>query len=283
VGGPGVTRPRPAFAAIRTGHGPVMPELPDVEGFRRYWSRYMTGERVRRVEVPTPAIVRNRRWSTLASALKGRSFARPDRHGKWMIARTDGPILLLHFGMTGGLHWSGGGPEGRHRHDRLIVVTGSGEMRYRNMRMLGGAWVARDDRELEGITGSLGPDAAELGPGELASLLEGRRGGAKATLMNQRVVAGIGNELSDEILWRARIHPARHVNTLGPSKRGELAEVTSRVLAQSSKHGRIPREEGWLEEQRGSRDARCPRCGRRLRRSRIAGRTSYWCPRCQRP
>src|SRR5215212_2390690 len=106
-------------------------------------------------EVPTPAIVRNRRPSTLARALKGRSFARPDRHGKWMIARTDGPILLLHFGMTGGLQWSGDGPDGRHRHDRLIVVTGNGEMRYRNMRMLGGAWVARDDRELDGITGSL--------------------------------------------------------------------------------------------------------------------------------
>jgi len=260
-----------------------MPELPDVQGFRRYWSRYMTGERVRRIEVPTPAILRNRRASTLRRALAGRRFARPDRHGKWMLAPTDGPTLLLHFGMTGGLHWSANAGEARHRHDRLIVITGSGEMRYRNMRMLGGAWLARDERELNGIVGSLGPDAAELDPDELAALFDGRRGGAKATLMNQRVLAGIGNELSDEILWRARIHPARRINALGPRKRMELARVTRNVLAESSRHGRIPRESGWLEEQRGTRDPRCPRHNGPLRRSRIAGRTSYWCPRCQRP
>jgi formamidopyrimidine-DNA glycosylase len=260
-----------------------MPELPDVEGFRRYWSRYMTGERVRRVEVPAPAIVRNRSAQALQRALSGRRFEHPDRHGKWMIAATDGPTLLLHFGMTGGLRWSGQKGEVRHRHDRLIVVIRNGEMRYRNMRMLGGAWLARDERELSDIIGPLGPDAAELGADELMDLLAGRRGGIKATLMNQRVVAGIGNELSDEILWRARIHPGRAIRDLGSRKQGELALTTVEVLAESNRHGRIPGEPGWLEEQRGRRDARCPRCGRPLRRSRIAGRTSYWCPRCQRP
>jgi formamidopyrimidine-DNA glycosylase len=260
-----------------------MPELPDVEGYRRYWSRYMTDQTVRRIEVPTPAIVRNRSVSGLGRSLVGRRFDRPNRHGKWMIAPTDGPALLLHYGMTGALRWSGRGAEGRHRHDRLIVVTGDGEMRYRNMRMLGGAWLARDEHELDGIVGPLGPDAADLDSQELAALLDGRRGGAKATLMNQRVVAGIGNELSDEILWRARIHPARRLDSLSPSKRAELARVTEDVLNESSRHGRIPREPGWLEEQRGLREAHCPRGHGRLRRSRVAGRTSYWCPRCQRP
>jgi len=259
-----------------------MPELPDVEGFRRYWSRYMTGERVRRVEVPKPAIVRNRSAAALGRALAGRRFERPDRHGKWMIAATDGPILLLHFGMTGGLHWSAQTGDGWHRHDRLIFVTPNGEMRYRNMRMLGGAWLARDGRELEGIVGSLGPDAADLDADELEALLDGRRGGVKATLMNQRVVAGIGNELSDEILWQARIHPGRAVRELSSRRRAELARIAVEVLTESNRHGRIPRNPGWLEEQRGRRDARCPRCGRQFRRSRIAGRTSYWCPRCQR-
>jgi formamidopyrimidine-DNA glycosylase len=259
-----------------------MPELPDVEGFRRYWSRYMSGERVQRVEAPKPAIVRNRTAQALGRALAGRRFERPDRHGKWMIAATDGPTLLLHFGMTGGLHWSRGDGEHRHRHDRLVLVTRDGEMRYRNMRMLGGAWLARDERELDDIVGSLGPDAAEMDPDELEAVLDGRRGGVKATLMNQRVIAGIGNELSDEIVWRARIHPARSLAALGLGKRRELAAVTADVLAASNRHGRIPRESGWLEEQRGRRDARCPRCGRPFRRSRIVGRTSYWCPRCQR-
>src|ERR671932_814365 len=113
-----------------------------------------------------------------------------------MVAPTDAPILHLHFVITGGLHLSGQTGEGRHRHDRLIVVTPHGEMRYRNMRMLGGAWLARDERELDGIVGSLGPDAADLEADELVSILHGRRGGVKAALMNQRILAGIGNELS---------------------------------------------------------------------------------------
>jgi formamidopyrimidine-DNA glycosylase len=260
-----------------------VPELPDVEGFRRYWSRYMPGKTVRGVEVRTPAIVRNRHSASLRRSLSGRRLGRPDRRGKWLLASTDGPTLLLHFGMTGALHWSARSTAERHRHDRLVVVTGAGEMRYRNMRMLGGVWLARGDRELDEIVGSLGPDAAALDTAELKRLLEGRRGGVKATLMNQRILAGIGNELSDEILWRAKVHPAERVDRLSARKRDRVASAVQDVIAESVPRARIPREAGWLEEHRGSRDARCPRCRSALRRSTIAGRTSYWCPRCQRP
>ena len=258
-----------------------MPELPDVEGFRRYWSRYAVGRRVRDVRVPAPAIVRNRSAPGLARALEGRRFATPRRHGKWLFAPTEGPTLVLHFGMTGALKWSRGSAP-HHRHDRIILSLDGGELRYRNMRMLGGAWLARDDCELERITGPLGPDAARLDRKEFEDLLAGRRGGVKATLMNQRVVAGIGNELSDEILWRARVHPARPIPSLNERRRGALYRALRRVLDASMRRGRIPRERGWLESQRGRADARCPRCRRELRRSKIAGRTSYWCSRCQR-
>jgi formamidopyrimidine-DNA glycosylase len=259
-----------------------MPELPDVEGYRRYWARYAAGRRVRGVEVPAPAIVRNRTSRGLGRALKGRRFGTPGRRGKWLFAHTDGPTVAIHFGMTGRLQWSGRGARSRHRHDRLIFRLDGGELRYRNMRMLGGVWVARDERELERITGRLGPDAAELDRDELEMLLDERRGGIKATLMNQRLLAGIGNELSDEILWRARIHPSRPIPRLNRRKRSGLHQAMHRVLADSVRHGRIPRKRGWLESQRGLRDPSCPRCGRGLRRTKIAGRTSYWCPRCQR-
>jgi formamidopyrimidine-DNA glycosylase len=260
-----------------------VPELPDVEGYRRYWSRYMPGERVRGVSVPTPAIVRNRRPDSLRRSLSRRRLGHPDRRGKWLLAPTDGPTLLLHFGMTGALDWTSRSDSVRHRHDRLILVAGAGEIRYRNMRMLGGVWLARNDGELEEIIGALGPDAGRLEQEDLNRLLQGRRGGIKATLMNQRIVAGIGNELSDEILWRARVHPAHRVNDLSSRKLDLVAAAVRAVIAESVPHGRIPREPGWLEEHRGSRGVGCPRCGRTMRRSRIAGRTSYWCPRCQRP
>jgi formamidopyrimidine-DNA glycosylase len=219
----------------------------------------------------------------LDRALRGRRFGPPKRHGKWLFAPTDGPTLIIHFGMTGGLVWSGVAGRGRHRHDRLILGLDGGELRYRNMRMLGGAWLARDPGELERVVGPLGPDATELHDDALERVMRGRRGGIKAMLMNQRLVAGIGNELSDEILWRARLHPARAVATIRASERRRLHRALREVLQESIRHGRIPREEGWLESQRGLRNARCPRCRRALRRSRIAGRTAYWCPRCQSP
>ena len=273
---------RIGFGSGSEGHSMPVPELPDVEGFRRYWSRYAKGKRVRQVDVPKPAIARNRSAAGLARELRGRRLGAPDRQGKWMLAPTDGPTLALHFGMTGGLVWSGRAAERRHRHDRLILVLDDGELRYRNMRMLGGAWLARDEGELSAILGQLGPDAARLDCEAFDRLLERRRGGIKAALMDQRLIAGIGNELSDEILWRARIHPSRKIASLRRRQRGALHRAMREVLESSMRRGRIPRERGWLEEQRGRRDARCPRCGTRLRRSKIAGRTSYWCPRCQR-
>jgi formamidopyrimidine-DNA glycosylase len=258
-----------------------VPELPDVEGYRRYWTRYAVGRRVAEVDVPNPAILRNRTVASVRRALRGRRFGDASRRGKWLLAPTDGVTLLLHFGMTGLLVWRGGDDPKRHRHDRLVFRFADGELSYRNMRMLGGAWVARDERELDRLVGDLGPDAADLDRERLEELLAGRRGGIKATLMNQRLVAGIGNELSDEILWRAKVHPGRGIATLERRELGALQREMQQVITASMRHGRIPRERSWLEGQRGRRDARCPRCHTELRRSRIAGRTSYWCPRCQ--
>jgi formamidopyrimidine-DNA glycosylase len=259
-----------------------MPELPDVEGFRRYMSRHAAGRRVKGVRVPAADVVRNTSAQGLARALKGRKLSVPRRHGKWLLAPTDGPILILHFGMTGGLHWTGS-PDGEDRHDRVIFELDGGELRYRNMRKLGGVWLARDEEGVEGVIGNLGPDAAELSGDEFDELLRGRRGGIKATLMNQRLIAGIGNELSDEILWQARIRPSTRITRLSKRRRAVLYEAMDDVLRESMRRGRIPRHRSWLTSQRGQREPTCPRCGGRIKRTPVAGRTSYWCPRCQRP
>jgi formamidopyrimidine-DNA glycosylase len=100
--------------------------------------------------------------------------------------------------------------------------------------------------------------------------------------MNQRVIAGIGNELSDEVLWQARLDPRRSVRTLRPRDLDRLHRTMMDVIAISNRRGLIPRRRGWLTSQRRLRDPRCPRCDRRLRRQPVAGRTAYYCPRCQR-
>jgi formamidopyrimidine-DNA glycosylase len=149
------------------------------------------------------------------------------------------------------------------------------------MRKLGGVWLARDEPELRAITGRLGPDAAQIDREAFDELLADRRGAIKPALMNQKLFAGVGNELSDEILWHARLHPRRPVSSLEAAERTRLFEALRKVVAESSRRGRIPREPGWLTASRGHRDASCPRCRARVRRETVGGRTAYWCPRCQ--
>ena len=191
-----------------------MPELPDVEGFRRYFARYGTGKEIEGVDVLDPVLLRNATPQALAHALKGRRFERASRHGKWMIAETGGPAVLLHFGMTGLMHWSRD-PGDRHVHDRLVFRFDDGELRYRNMRRFGGAWLARDERERESLIGQLGPDAMDVDRDEFRELLSHRRGQLKPALMDQTLIAGLGNLLVDEILWRARINPRAYLPECG--------------------------------------------------------------------
>ncbi|MCA1727117.1 MAG: hypothetical protein LC722_05540 [Actinobacteria bacterium] len=109
-----------------------MPELPDVEHLRRRWEAHAPGARSLRTVVTDPGILRNTEPAALDAAVRGERFEAPERLGKWLLARTTGPTIVLHFGMDGGLRWAESG-EGRHRHDRVIFETDRGEMRFRNM------------------------------------------------------------------------------------------------------------------------------------------------------
>jgi formamidopyrimidine-DNA glycosylase len=258
-----------------------VPELPDVEHFRQVFRRLAAGKRVESVWAD-PTILRNAAAPALGRALKGRRFEDPDRLGKWLIARTDGPALLLHFGMTGDLVWSGDEPA-RHRHDRLALrFAEGGELRYRNMRKLGGVWLAHDEEEIAGLLGALGPDALAVEGRVFAERLARRRGGVKAALMDQGFVAGVGNIMADEILWQARLHPRRPIEGMDPVERRRLFRVMQRVLRQATEHyDFMERERSWLTHVRGLAGAACPRCGTHLARTVAGGRTTYFCPRCQ--
>lgn len=261
-----------------------MPELPDVEGQRRYLARYGSGHRIESVRVLDSESLRNTSPQGLGRAIKGGRLADPRRHGKWLIAPVDGAELLMHFGMTGLLSYAAGGGEPHdHPHDRLVLRLDQGELRYRAMRKLGGVWLVPAGGSREEATGPLGPDALDVGADELAEMLSGRRGGIKSALMDQELIAGLGNLLSDEILWQVRIHPRADAGGLEPDEVAELAEVIREVLRASNRRHRVPPEEGWLTRARDDEDSSCPRCGAALESGTVNGRTSYWCPREQRP
>lgn len=258
-----------------------MPELPDVEGFRRYLRRHGAGRRIEEVHAEAD-IVRNTTPQGLGRALVGGRIGEPERHGKWLSCPVNGATLLLHFGMTGRLVWSGEEPD-RHPHDRMVLVLEGGELRYRDLRKLGGVWLVPRGREMEDVTGPLGPDAQRLDRGDLVKLLGRKRGGVKAALMDQRTVAGLGNLTVDEILWRAKVHPRRRIADLSEDDLGRIADRTEEVLRLSIERGLVPPDDSWLTGRRDQREPTCPRCGTALERVKAAGRTSVFCPRCQRP
>ena len=182
--------------------------------------------------------------------------------------------------MTGSLHWAGL-TQSRHRHDRVIFELDEGELRYRDMRKLRGIWLAQHRRAAEAAMGRQGPDALTVSRDELSAIARRHRGRLKPALMDQSVVAGLGNLLVDEILWQAGIHPLQPANRLSAERVDRVYDRMRSVLRQSIPTGRVPSRKGWLMSARGA-GGRCPRCGSALRSDVIGGRTTYWCPRCQR-
>jgi formamidopyrimidine-DNA glycosylase len=245
-----------------------------VEGYRRAGER-AAGRRIERVDVVDRTLLRGGR----PEAVEGERFGDFERHGKWLFAPAGEAEVLMHFGMTGRLDWE---PRraGRHVHDRIVFVCRGGELRYRNMRKFGGVWISKRGRER--VTGPLGPDATQVDGELFRELLARRRGGVKAVLMDQRLIAGLGNLMVDETLWRARIDPRVPVARLSRRRIDRLWEAMDEVVRESIPTGRVPPVEGWLTLARDLPERRCPRCGARLRRATVAGRTTYWCPREQR-
>ena len=258
-----------------------MPELPDVEGFRRGLADKLPGRRVRTVDVRDEGVLRNTTGRALARNLVDHTFGAPRRHGKWLILPTDGPVVMVHSGMTGQPYFAADGADERG-YERLVIGLDRGELRYADLRKLRGIWLAADDDEAAEVMGDQGPDALGLDLAGFRTALDGRRGALKPTLMDQSVIAGLGNLLVDEICWRAKVHPTRSISSLNGDLR-RLHAAMKRVLQTAVRHGRVPGLPRWLTRVRDDPDPSCPRCHSRLRRSRVGGRATVWCPNCQRP
>ncbi|MFH9106366.1 Fpg/Nei family DNA glycosylase [Streptomyces albus] len=258
-----------------------MPELPDVEGFRRVLAECAQGRTIRQVDVRDTGVLHGVGARRFADDLRGRRFTAPERHGKWLLAHTGGPTVAVHFGMTGRLVCARA-DEAPHPHDRvLFTLGGTRQLRYRDQRKLKGLWFA-DDPEAARMLDGQGPDALAVSRDGFGAVLTGRRGGLKAALTDQSLLAGLGNLLADEILWQARLHPSRATSSLTDEEGDVLYRAMRDVLHTSVRAAHVPPRDDWLT---GHRDAPgrapCPRCGTRLSSGRIAGRTTVWCPHCQ--
>lgn len=258
-----------------------MPELPEAERARLQLVRVL-GREIVAVDDRDTYVCRPHAPGEIAAALKGGRLTSAHRRGKTMWCETDhgdGPVLGLHLGMTGRIvvddDEAGDPPPARDSllGDRFIVqFADGGTLRLRDRRRLGRAVL---DPNLSG----LGPDALEIDRGEFRDRVGGGSAPIKARLMNQAVIAGLGNLLVDEILWQARLHPLRAAGDLSDTELDELRRAVRAAVRRSIKRGGA--HTGDLNPFR-RQGGRCPRCGSELARDRVGGRSTWWCPSEQR-
>ncbi|MET0146794.1 MAG: DNA-formamidopyrimidine glycosylase family protein [Ilumatobacteraceae bacterium] len=254
-----------------------MPELPDAAGYRRLLARSL--HRIEHVDLNDPEVLRNADRDALDAAVGHQDVRSVERRGKWLVVRVDPSALLIHLGMTGELVLAAR-HEALDRADRA-TLHGDVDIRLRDRRRLGGIWLAADADEIGAITGPLGADAARLTLNQLRAGVGQRRMAIKTALTDQAAIAGLGNTLSDEILWVARLHPQTRADALSPEQLTGLHAALRDVVRRAARAGAIPRTPGWLTSQRGVPTPICPRCHGTLRRSHVAGRAALWCPLCQ--
>jgi formamidopyrimidine-DNA glycosylase len=217
--------------------------------------------------------------------LPGLSFTAARRRGKLLLLDTEGPTFGMRFGMTGGLLL-----DGLAGIDRLQYGPGNYENKWIRTSVIfadGGALLLHDPRRLGRVSIDpdeevLGPDALSLTLGQLTRALNSRVAGGgpplKARLLDQTKIAGIGNLLADEMLWRAAIDPNRPSASLTDAERRRLHKHLRTTLDQLFERGGSHTGDHMVERHPGGH---CPRDGHAFFRATIGGRTTYWCPKHQ--
>ncbi|TKC99102.1 Fpg/Nei family DNA glycosylase [Polyangium fumosum] len=270
-----------------------MPELPEVEHQARALRRLLEGARIERAEADaTPVLKGKTTPATFAAGLAGRSFCGIERVGKLLLLSFDaGTGLACHLGMTG--RWrarAAGDAPPRHGRARLVLQDGR-VLDYVDVRMLGRLQIVPRDT-FATLASSLGPDPLRdgLDAQRLGARIAGTSRPIKNVLLDQSVLAGLGNIQVTEALFRARVHPSRAADALTPAEIEALADgILATIMHTLAVHERDD-EIIYLSDRTdapnpflvyGRVGEPCPRCGAPIRTLTIAGRTSPHCARCQ--
>jgi len=259
-----------------------MPELPDVEVFRRYMDRTSLHKKITGLEVERERVLQNITPSGLKKKLKGHRFVRTRRHGKHIFACVDEEFwIMFHFGMTGFFKYFKRAQE-KPSHTRILFhFKNSYHLAYDNQRMLGKVQVVEDAGDFV-RKNNLGEDARDVSLRAFQKLIQGRRGSIKTSLMNQSLIAGIGNIYSDEILFQTKIHPKTPVKKLDQNQIKKMYQSMNQVFNTAIEKKVNPDEfpDDWLIPHRGEEES-CPRCGGKIEKIKVNNRGTYFCSKCQ--
>lgn len=261
-----------------------MPELPDVEVFRRYFEKTALDQEIKDVRAEK-SVLEGVSETDLQETFAGKKFSSARRHGKYLFAGTGGaePWLVMHFGMTGFLTYYQSGQQAS-KHPRMHVsFTNGWHLTFDCRRKLGRIRLAADIggfiRDMQ-----LGPDALDekVDFGEFERRLTGTRGYVKSALMNQSVISGLGNIYTDEILFHAGIHPKQKLADISANVMETLYQSMHHVLSAAIEAGAEPeRMPADFLIRRRQPGAACPRCGSPVEKIAVSGRNGYCCPVCQ--
>ena len=268
-----------------------------MENIRRQLEQQLTGLVIERVRVHDPRLTAPATSAAFSRRLRGRRIEAVTRRGKYLRLRLDdGGLLVIHLRMTGVLRFE---PE-RARpvpaaHLRMTVTfAGGGRLSFHDQRRFGTAMVLEPTEETAYFQ-RLGPEPLERGfnPARLQSIIDGRRRPIKSLLLDQRLIAGIGNIYADEALFRARIKPTRSAAGISAAEAERLSAAIKATLRDAIRlqgssidtyrdsGGRRGRFQETFRVHRRAGEP-CPDCGGKVEKIRVGGRGTYFCPRCQR-
>ena len=267
-----------------------MPELPEVETIKNELVPHVLGRTITGVAVFWDRMVRQPPLPEFCGRVTGQKITGLSRLGKYLFFHLgSGEKLVMHMKMTGSLLIDP--PEDKFT--RAVFQLDSGAaLHFRDPRKFGVMWLAPDE---SAVARHLGPDplSDDFTVGTLAGILKGRKAPVKPVLLDQSVMAGIGNMYADEALYEAKIHPERPAGSLSGEEIKRLYRAIRRVLRAAIKNkgasvrnyirpdGDIGRAHDEFRVAHGT-GKNCPRCGTPIKRIVVRGRGTYFCPKCQR-
>ncbi len=274
-----------------------MPELPEVETIARSLEPRVKGRAVAGLELLFRPLLRTGSRKQL-DGLVGRRILGVRRRGKMLLVAIEGGrTLVFHLKMTGQFLFATPA-EPRDKHTRLVIRFDDGreELRFRDVRKFGFLLCLEGEPESAcGELAGLGPEPLEIGLAGFEAVLKARRGRIKSLLLDQRRLAGIGNIYADEMLFEARIHPETPADRISRPAVARLHEAMRRILASAVEAGGSTlADAGYSDADGNAGDFQfehkvydrtgepCLVCGTSVKMTRVGGRSSHFCPRCQR-
>lgn len=257
-----------------------MPELPEITLFRNYVTETSLKKTIKKIEFPETSLLQAPA-EDFKKTLVGKQFTTAERLGKYLgISTTDDASLIFHFGMTGKLeYYSNQDPP---KYSKMILYFDDDyRLAFTCRRKLGKIYLAKDLNSFQ-KENELGPDALEISEKQFLELLEEKTGSIKAVLTDQHVISGIGNVYSDEMLYQCKIHPKAKTNDISTSDKKKLYKKMKQVLETAIKKEGVRKDfpKTWMIQHRED-GTDCPKCNGKVKKIKVGGRSTYFCPSCQ--